>query len=209
MPLIDLTRPFTPDVPGFLTTVAKELSVDGWNASTLTFYSHAGTHMDASRHFLPAGDTLEKLPLEACVGEARCLDLGAVAPDTVLRPADLMRAAGKLAPGARLLLRTGWARTHGTPDYRDRMPGLSLGAAAWLVDRGVALIGVEPASVARVTHYTELQAVHETLLEAGLVIVEGLVNLEALPLDHCFQLAALPLKMVGGDGCPARVVAWW
>jgi kynurenine formamidase len=209
MPLIDLTRPADPTLPGFQSTVAKRLEVDGWNARTLTFYSHAGTHMDAPSHFLADGATLEDLPLEACVGEARCLDLGETPPETLHSVAQLEAAAGPLAPGSRLLLRTGWSRRHGTDDFRARMPGLSVEAAQWLVAQKVALIGVEPASVARVTHYPELKAVHEILLGAGIVIIEGLVHLDQLPPHHAFQLAALPLKIAGGDGCPARVVAWW
>ncbi len=209
MPVLDLSRPYDPSVPGFESSVARQLPADGWNARTLSFYSHSGTHMDAPFHFLEDGKTLESLPLEACLGTARCLDLGLVKPDSVTGPEELSAAAGDLQPGARLLLRTGWSRMHGTPDYRDKMPGISPEAAHWLVDQQVALLGVEPVSVARVSHYPELKAVHEILLTAGVVIAEGLVNVDQLPLDREFQLAALPLKIAGGDGCPARIVAWW
>ena len=209
MPVVDLTRTYDSSVPGFASSVARELAKDGWNARTLTIYSHAGTHMDAPCHFLDEGETLENLPLQACLGPARCLDLGLAAPDSVTGPEELARAAGQLQAGTRLILRTGWSRMHGTPGYRDQMPGISPEAAQWLVDRRVALIGVEPASVARVSHYPELKAVHEILLRAGVVIAEGLVNVDQLPLDHDFQIAALPLKVAGGDGSPARIVAWW
>jgi kynurenine formamidase len=208
MPFVDLTRPVDASIPGFASSIAKTLEADGWNARNLSFYSHAGTHMDAPSHFLAQGDTLENLPLQACVGEARCVDLGVTAPDTLIEAEPLAAAAGTLKPGSRLLFRTGWSRVHGTPAYRDKMPGFSPEAAQWLVDQQVILIGVEPVSVARVSHYPELKAVHEILLDAGVVIAEGLVGLEQLP-PHPFQLAALPLKIAGGDGCPARVVAWW
>ena len=52
----------------------------------------------------------------------------------------------------------------------------------------------------------EITAVHQTLLQAGIVIVEGLTNLESLREERVF-FTALPLKVEGGDGTPVRAIA--
>jgi kynurenine formamidase len=74
------------------------------------------------------------------------------------------------------------------------------------VDRGVVLLGVEPPSVADVNNMEELTAVHRVLLEAEIVIVEGLVHLDQLT-SPVVQFIALPLRIPGCDGSPVRAVA--
>ncbi|HRX80869.1 MAG TPA: cyclase family protein, partial [Pirellulaceae bacterium] len=69
----------------------------------------------------------------------------------------------------------------------------------------VALIGVEPPSVADVNNIEEVTEIHRILLGGGIVIVEGLVNLDQLPSK--VEFIALPLKIRGGDGCPVRAIA--
>jgi kynurenine formamidase len=104
------------------------------------------------------------------------------------------------------LLRTDWSRHHGTSDWRDELPPVGDDLAKWLVEQGVVLLGVEPPSVADVHDREQLQRVHRTLLEAGIVIVEGLTNLDQLS-GETVDLIVLPLKVRGGDGAPARAVA--
>jgi kynurenine formamidase len=71
------------------------------------------------------------------------------------------------------------------------------------VDHGVKVLGVEPPSVADVNNREELTRVHTILLGAGVVIVEGLTNLDRLR-DRAGWFVAAPLKVEGGDGCPCR-----
>jgi kynurenine formamidase len=104
------------------------------------------------------------------------------------------------------LLKTGWSAYADTPDYRDRLPRISLPLAEWLAGRQIALLGVEPPSVADINDKKELTAVHQALLRAGIIIVEGLANLDALRSDQV-TFIALPLKLAGGDGSPVRAIA--
>jgi kynurenine formamidase len=60
--------------------------------------------------------------------------------------------------------------------------------------------------VADVNNRKELTAVHHALLEAGVVIVEGLANLDQLK-SEVVEFLALPLKVLDGDGAPIRAVA--
>jgi kynurenine formamidase len=78
--------------------------------------------------------------------------------------------------------------------------------ARWLVEKKVALIGVEPPSVADVNNIAELTEVHRILFEGNIVIVEGLAHLDKI-LRSEVEFVALPLKVAGGDGTPVRAIA--
>jgi kynurenine formamidase len=173
----------------------------------LHLYSHCGTHMDAPCHFLPSGQTLDQLNLEACCGEARIVNLAPV-ESAELITIDRFESAlgGPLSPGQRLLLRTDWYHRYPSPEYRDALPRISLELAGWLVDHQVRLVGVEPPSVADVNNRIELTEVHQTLFRGGIVIVEGLANLDQIHSELC-QFIALPLRIQEGDGCPVRAIA--
>ncbi len=86
------------------------------------------------------------------------------------------------------------------------MPRISLELAQFFAERLVALVGVEPPSVAAVDDTGEITIVHQTLLQAGIVIVEGLTNLESLREERVF-FTALPFKIEGGDGTPVHAIA--
>jgi arylformamidase len=70
-------------------------------------------------------------------------------------------------------------------------------AAQTLVARGVRLVGVDRMSVGH-------RAVHEILLGAGVVVVEGL-DLSGVDIGE-YELYCLPLRLVGSDGAPARAI---
>lgn len=206
MRIIDLTLPITNEMPGVEITVAKRLDAEGWNATTLKLYSHCGTHMDAPKHFLPGGDALEQLELSVLVGPAQVVNLAPANPKQLLTVADMDSVEALVTPGSRLLFRTDWHKRYGTAAYRHELPRISLELAEWLVARQVALIGVEPPSVADVNNMDELTRVHQTLFRGKVVIVEGLAHLDRLSSD-VVEFIALPLKVIGGDGSPVRAIA--
>lgn len=86
--------------------------------------------------------------------------------------------------------------------WADDFPGLTVGAAQWLAERQIALLGLEQPS----THPTDYIKTHRALLGAGVVLVESLVNLHLIDRDE-FWLAVLPLNLAGLDGSPVRAVA--
>jgi len=103
-------------------------------------------------------------------------------------------------------LKTGWSSHADMPDYRTHFPRLSLSLAQWFAQRGIFLLGVETPAVASMDDREELISVHQALLRAEIVIVEGLANLDALSTDRV-TFIALPLKLQDGDGSPVRAVA--
>lgn len=170
------------------------------NVSTVTLGSHTGTHVDAVRHFADDGQPVDEIPLSRLVGPAVLLSF----PDDVMAvDASHLRAAeAELSGHRRVLLRTRnsalLARREFVKDYTYLTPD----GAAYLVERGFELVGVDYYSVEQ--HKSGHHRTHRTLLGAGVVIVEGLNLLE--PTPGVYDFMCLPLKLVGLDGAPARAV---
>lgn len=189
MRFIDITAPLGPGTPVYpgdppvdLTPLPATSSTGGFTLSRLTLGTHAGTHVDPPAHLLPGGTTVDRLALETLIGPAWLLDVDRGRPVTAADLAILPRRS------RRLLLRTG-----GRP--------LSEEAAHLIVRRGVRLVGVDGLSVDPVE---TPGPVHRLLLAGGVIIVEGLV-LVGVPPGR-YGLLCLPLRLVEGDGAPARVV---
>lgn len=206
--LIDLTLVLHPEMRGVSWEVARSIEQDGWNARTLHLYSHCGTHMDAPLHF-GCGEqaTIDQTPLDTCLSTARMATIDDVRPNRLLCVDDLGDVADQHQPGDSLLLRTGWSQfVDDAKIYRDGLPRVSEKLARWCVDRKVKVLGVEPPSVADVNDLAEVTRIHEILLGGGVTIVEGLTNLQRLPVGP-FLFGAMPLKVLGGDGAPCRAFA--
>lgn len=205
--IIDLSQPVENGMRGVEISTATTIADKGWNSTTLSLYSHCGTHMDAPKHFLgDDGATIDQQPLAICCGPAKVVDLTPVEPRELITVEHLMPRVESVEAGDRLLLRTGWSHRLGTDSYRDELPRISVALARWLVEQQVALIGVEAPSVADVLDLAELTEVHQTLFRGDVVIVEGLVNLDQLR-QPVIEFIALPLRITGGDGCPVRAIA--
>jgi arylformamidase len=200
--IYDITRTICPgtavwpgDPPVQLTALLSLAAGDLVNLAQLTMGTHTGTHVDAPRHICADGGTVEALSLSALVGPAMVLDFSACAE---VSPRQL---AASLPEGCqRLLLRTiPLSESGGMP---SQWCAISPEAAASLVQRGILLVGVDAPSV----DVADVGAgpVHRALLQAGVVVVEGLA-LEGIT-PGAYDLVCLPLKLRGGDGAPARAI---
>ncbi len=169
------------------------------NVSQLSLAVHTGTHVDAPVHFLADDSGVDRLPLEVLVGPA-CVVVLPESADVV--SADLLRKANIPNGTQRVLLKTrnsaGWKTA---TQFNSAFVGLAPDGAAYLVERGVRLVGIDYLSIAP---YKQSRPTHETLLEAGVVILEGLDLSEVA--TGSYTLVCLPLKLSGSDGAPARVI---
>jgi arylformamidase len=205
--IVDLSLTLRRGMRGVEWETACTFERDGWNSRTLHFYSHAGTHIDAPVHFAAGPESIDQIPLDFFMGPAWVVDLPGIAPRALIELAHLGELPSKFRPGESLILRTGWSRfVEEAAVYRDGLPRVSESLARWCVNRRVKMIGVEPPSVAEINNAPEVTGIHQILLSGGVVIVEGLSNLEALRRPKVF-FVALPLKIEGGDGCPCRALA--
>lgn len=168
------------------------------NVSRIELGSHTGTHVDAPRHFIDGAAGADELPPGALVGPALVADARAL-------PGDIDAAALATlelpARTERVLLRTRngdlWDRAAFSHDF----VGLAEDAARDLVAMGVRLVGIDYLSIAP---STDPAPTHRVLLEAGVVVVEGL-DLRAAPPGP-YELICLPLRLEGADGAPARAL---
>jgi kynurenine formamidase len=175
----------------------------GYNLSRVTTSTHQGTHIDAPRHFFRQGECIDEISLERCVVKAIKIDLTHKKPDTPILPADMEPYGAFIEQGCSVLLHTGWEKHLLRKRYFSGFPYVSKELADWFADRKVGLAGMDmPTPNGR-----DWQYVHVRLLGAGVLIVEGLVNLAALPDERPFTFFALPLKLKGRDGSPIRAVA--
>jgi kynurenine formamidase len=205
--VIDLTLPFSDGKRGVAYMPALNIDDDGFNTTTLKLYSHALTHMDAPKHFIKGAAGIETIPVERCIGPAQVIDLTHKEPNSFIRVDDLAPHAERIVERGRVLLRTDWSTHADSADYREQFPRISLELAHWLASKHVWLLGVEAPSVASLAqeNRAELTNVHQTLLGADIIIVEGLCNLDLLP--PVVEFIALPLHLPGCDGSPVRAVA--
>lgn len=193
------------DPPVAITPALRVSAGDPANVSALALGSHTGTHIDPPSHFFDGAAGVDQIPLATLVGPATVVEIPRLAQATSgwIEPADL--AGGDLDGVERVLFKTGnsrlWAAP-GPPRFPDSFVGISPAAAGWLVEHGVGLVGVDFLSVEPPD--APGQPTHRALLGAGVVILEG-VDLSAVA-PGAYQLACLPLRLVGGDGGPARVV---
>ncbi len=210
--IVDLTLPIDNSMPGVQITPFSTIEGKGWNTTTLSLYSHCGTHMDAPKHFVPDANAaaIDQQSLDACNGPAKVIDLTPVEPReriTIERlMASLKRQNLTVLPGDRLLLRTDWSMRYGTPEYRNELPRIAIELAHFLVFHKVILLGIEQLSVADVNNIREVTDVHQVLFRGGVAIVEGLTNLHQLE-QSVVEFIALPMRIVDGDGSPVRAIA--
>lgn len=204
-PWIDVSVPLKtgmvhwPGDPDFRLTRPQDLGRgDVCTVSEIALGVHTGTHMDAPSHFVRDAASMDALPIEAVIGPARVI--GVRHPDVV--PTDELREHD-IRPGDRVLFKTrNSPRCWETDAFQEDFVYIPRDTAAYLVDRGVRTVGVDYLSVAGYHH--DLVETHETLLRAGIWVIEGL-NLTAIE-PGLYDLICLPLRIAGAEGAPARAV---
>ncbi|MEX2152414.1 MAG: cyclase family protein [Gemmatimonadaceae bacterium] len=168
------------------------------NLSRLAFGTHTGTHVDAPRHFFEAGSTVERLPLNALIGPAEVIAFGEDVMSVTARHLEQTVSHGT----ERVLIRTRNSTFVTDREFHPDFTYIAPDGAEYLASAGVKLVGVDYFSVEqfRSGHHKT----HRTLLERGIVIVEGLDLSEIAPGSYAF--CCLPLRLDGLDGAPARAV---
>ena len=201
---------------------AKELGNidhDGYYSRVFTTQEHYGTHLDAPAHFAKGMWTVDQIPAERLVRPLVVLEVRSKAtsnPDyevSVQDIADWETAHGEIPAGAVVMAYTGWdERWNSQKDFRnvgsDRLshyPGFSLEAAKFLVKaRNAVGLGTDTMSVdigASTTY-----PVHMFTSKQSVYHLENVANLGLVPPSGATVVVA-PIKLEGGSGGPARVIA--
>jgi kynurenine formamidase len=182
----------------------------------LVMHEHNGTHVDAPAHFISEAKpgahlTIDQVPIARLMGRGVHLDCRTCKEaDYVSREQirDWESRHGAIAQGDIVLFDFGWSarwglRPHDQP-YVEQWPGVSMGAAEYLISKSVAAIGVDTLSPDP-PEALRTNPIHPVVLEKRLLIIENLANLGELP--DFFLFLALPLKIRAGSGSPIRAVA--
>lgn len=158
---------------------------DLYNLTNFSMCAHNGTHIDAPRHFIKNGKTVDMLPLSSFVGE--CFVAHHNGLMSAADAAEILAQAKKADAPQRILIAGGSIVTQQ--------------AAQVFADSGILLLGVESQSVGPVEAPME---VHKTLLSQEIVLLEGLV-LKKVKQGRYF-LSAQPVNIAGAEGAPCRAI---
>lgn len=207
---IDLTHLIEEDMPvwpGEPQPEIRELMTLGKDICTvqsIQFNNHLGTHLDAPSHFIEDGITIDQIPLETLIGKAIILDFTDKGKNSLITREDLQQHVDRLEPGARVLLKTGWDKNFKPVAFFEGFPCLTLEAAEFLASRKIRLLGMDTPSPSPIEDAG--QAIHKTLLGAGIVLLEAVKNLTLIDQDKC-ELIILPPPFKNFSGASCRVVA--
>ncbi len=204
---IDITLPIRADLPSWPGDPVIQLhqistiGVDGadCNVTTMASTVHFGTHVDAPRHYLPQGETVDQLELGLLMGDAYVLDLSGTGRH--VSAADLARVPEGVE---RLLLRTANSVRGYLGDrvFHTDYCGLLGEAAEELVRRGIRLVGLDYYSIGAME---ESYQVHTAFLaQPKAIALEG-IFLRDVP-EGWYELVCLPLLMQGREGAACRAL---
>lgn len=233
-PIVPVPPPFAPTAGLTLRKVSDfDEAGPGWSWNDLTMGEHAGTHVDAPRHWISGrhGRSVDQIPPERLVGPVAVIDKTqeVAADQTFLLTAEHLRQweseHGAFEPGTWVIFRSGWSsRGDDAARFLDPAgwPGLSLDGAKHLAAHpavsgyGVEAVGIDSmgggpkdpaADSGEPADPGEFGPGHYYLLGADKYGLTSLRNLEALPVRGATIVVA-PLPIVNGTAGPARVFAF-
>jgi arylformamidase len=178
--------------------------------TVFTLNTHIGTHIDAPRHFYSDGAAVDDIALDRLVmREAVVLDVSNKAPGEGVSADDLERTSVTPRAGQIAVIKTLWTdRAFGKPEFWSRTIHLDPSVGAWIEACGVAAVAMDcfpekPFWLMTLTP-AERGANHKRWLEAGIPMIQMLTALDRI--GPRFTMTALPLRLQGMDGSPARVI---
>jgi arylformamidase len=171
---------------------------DVCTVSRVSMGVHTGTHMDAPRHFLPEGPTIDEMPVDAAVGPARVIQ---IRDRRAIHREELIDH--QIESSERVLFKTANSDTLWNKDeFDENFVFIARDGAEYLVEQGIRVAGVDYLSVGGF-HEDSIET-HVALLAAGVWVIEGL-NLSGVE-PGLYEMVCLPLKLIGAEGAPARAI---
>lgn len=172
---------------------------DQCNKTEIHMGTHSGTHIDAPYHFINHGATIDAIPIEIFVGPCMVVEIDT---ETLIGKNDLQRC--KFNGHTRILIKTKNSRlwANNVSSFETNYVALGIDGAKYLAERNIILVGIDYLSIEgfRARDFP----VHKLLLKNNIIILEGL-NLSGIETGT-YELICVPLKLMGCDGAPARVL---
>lgn len=217
MEIIDLTYAIQEDMITFdapwhtkvsITETGKHEDV-GRHTQKISLGTHSGTHIDAPLHFIKNGMSVDEIPLQLLIGSVRIVDCSNFSKNQAITKEFLL----KVPLSKRMIFYFGWGKYWNTKDYYLDYPFFTHESVYHLIYSGVELIGMDTPSPddsrimlnGKILKSDQDSPIHKLFLSNGIILLEYLANLENVPDLNDWSIIALPLKLTGGDGSPARV----
>lgn len=182
----------------------------GWQGSSFSMFAHYATHVDAPNHFIEGAHGIDQVPISRLMGAAALVPLDDHGASKAITADTLEERGRHVRRGDIAILRTGWSDRHwGQETFWKDGPYLDTSGADWLVERGVKAVVYdfsEEFAVRQPGFRGEDCPVHHRILGADIYNIEYVHRLAKIAAPRC-AILALPLKLAGLDGAPARVVA--
>lgn len=177
----------------------------GCKVTKLSMVDHTGTHVDSPSHFIIGGKTISEVPVDAYSGAAVSVDVSEKGDDHILTLELFQRYLNeqqvKLEEGMILVLRC-TKKQYLDPDFL-KVQALSEQVAYYIVSKKIKAVGLDLMAVDSLEDMRRPS--HMILLGNGVLIIEGLANLDKLPSNR-FILHAYPLYLEKASGSPVRAV---
>jgi arylformamidase len=199
MKIYDVTAPIFEGMPVYKNKPEKQpkfmtVTNDYVTESRVDMDVHTGTHIDAPLHMVKNGETFETISLEKLVGPCKVFDVTHV--NDKISKEDIIHL--DIQENDFLLFKT---KNSLEDAFNFEFIYVAEDAAQYLAEKRVRGVGIDALGVERSQpgHPT-----HKTLFAANIIVIEGL-RLKDVPEGEYFMVAA-PLKLVGTDAAPARVL---
>lgn len=214
---IDEDTPIFPKDPHIKIERVKSIERDGFNLNYIHIGEHTGTHIGTPLHFIKDGFDASMIPLDLLIVESIVIDISKKASlnrNYLLNICDIEmweKIYGEIREKC-VLVRTGWDKYWKTKDYlgidKDgvmHFPGVKPEVVSFLIKKGVKIIGIDTHGIdGGMSKDFESNRI---LFENGGIHIENLKNLHELP-ERGFYIFLGSLKIKGGSGSPARIIAF-
>lgn len=194
--------------PFYESTQLGRHGIENRETRKIVLGTHTGTHIDAPRHFINDGETIENIPLDHLNGKATIIDCTMFPEKHEITKDELIYLLNDKCP-KRLIAKFDWDLKLNTNEYYTNHAFFSEDACQWLVDNDCILIALDtpqPDNPLNGRGAEKDAPNHKILLGAGTVIVEYLVDIRKIASKEVMLIVA-PLKIKDGDGAPARCFA--
>lgn len=199
---------------GKVLSVTREKDLDrgdSCNTALLTISTHAGTHLDAQRHFCARGASLDQYPAAAFIFERPLIIDCPKRSGELVEARELQKYAARIRRADLLILRTGFFRLRGKPQYYRANPGIAPDTARFIMrNPNIRAVGIDTVSVSSFIQREDGRATHRIFLSGRkrfLLIEDMDLSLELKTLRRIRSVIAVPLLIGGADGSSCTVIA--
>ena len=199
--MISNELPTYPGDPEVLLVSKNTISLQGYNVLNICMGTHSGTHVDAPLHLIDNSAAINDISPEIFLGKAVFVEI-LKSKNEAVSLQELKKI--EIEEDGILIVRTGWEDNKYKESYFTDFPYFSSDCAEYIISKKIKMIGTDMPSV---DGPNQNATFHKKILNEGIPIVEGLINL-AQVAGRTMMFCALPLNIKNSDGSPVRAVAF-